>query len=211
MIKKKLTGVIFYGIGFALVIFNLFFIFSIFSTFSGAKFFSNLVYIFFNPRFFPPLGMTVLVITMLIFGLFSIFLGSRFFPPLGMTVLVITMLIFGLFSIFLGSRFFLYSWLQFYYKIIQSLVLISGTAFILNSFFLFRLENRARKLAIVFSSILLLYFIPSLFIIIIAMFFQRDPLGGGRIMILSLSSNIVFPLFFILFLNSPKVKEQFKK
>ncbi len=127
-----------------------------------------------------------------------IFIFSLFFRIV--TLSGIAMFIFSLFSIFFGLKFFPDT------GIARTLILISGVIYLLFSIFLiFRLKKWIRKLMLTYLVISILYFLP------VSIYLSFDPWGWGGVMALALSPYIFFPLFFIIFLTRPQVKEQFKK
>jgi len=130
----------------------------------------------------------------------------------GVTIVGVLMFLFSLFSIFFGMTVFPSSWLEFHYRIVKFLILISGLVYgvgsifiFINRFSIFRLKKGARKLTIYYSIILSIYFIPYL----IFLFAYPDPSGWGKAMALLFSPWIIFPLFFIIFFTRPKVKALF--
>ncbi|MFH0762528.1 MAG: hypothetical protein V1925_01400 [Candidatus Omnitrophota bacterium] len=124
----------------------------------------------------------------------------------GPMISAIIILIFGLYSFLKGLTFFSWiSWLQLYYRIAQILILLSGFVYIITSIFLFRFKGWAKNLLLVWSIVLVLYFIPLSIVLVF------DPSGWGSVMVFSFAPYILFPLLFIIFLTRPRVKELFNK
>lgn len=114
-----------------------------------------------------------------------------------------TILIFGILSLIIfGLGLFSFS---FHFVITNSLISISGFIYIISGIFLFRLRNWAKNLALNCSTILLFYFIP------VSLFLITDRWGWGKLIAPLFLPYILFPLFFIIFLTRPRIKEQFKK
>lgn len=117
----------------------------------------------------------------------------------------VSILMFGLFSLFFGIKFFSSSWLQIYYRIAQILILISGAVFVLSCIILFKWKELARKLTLIYSITLILYFIP------LSIYLFSDPSGWGGFMVISFFPYILFPLFLIILLTRPQIKERFNQ
>ncbi len=112
--------------------------------------------------------------------------------------------IFGIFSLIFGLGLFSFRSILIL-ETYKFLIFISGTIYIISGIFLFRLKKWARKLTIVCSTVLLFYFIPFLIILI------TDPWGWAQLIVPLCLPYILFPLFFIIFLTRPQIKEKFRK
>ena len=201
--SKKNIGIIVSGIGsiMSIVSLSIFYLYSIPQIPIIRKLALGLISIL-GISSFPAIAIPITGIVMLALGLISI-LGISSFPAIAIPITGIVMLAFGLISILHGYDFFIL-----FSSLPLLLIFISGLIYILSSILLFRLRNWQRKLIIAYSIIIIIYFI-SLFIYLTISGAWRNFFGGA--LAFSLLPYILFPLFFIIFLTIPKIKEQFKK
>jgi hypothetical protein len=162
------------------------------------KLISNLLSVF-GILSLPPITIPLIGFAAFILGLLSVFV-LLLFSTTAISLISIAVFIFGLFSLLRG--------LSPRWSFLLALILVSGLAYLLSSPFLFKLKNWARKLTINCSIILLICFVPLLIYFTVSGAWQNFFVGA-----LAFSSipYIMFPLFFIIFLSRPKIKEQFKK
>ena len=194
-------------LGIAIFICNLIFIFSLFVTYfsKGETFFHNILAFLFGDQIFPSIQMIILGITLLILALFLILLGAKFSSSIRITILVITMLSFSLFSVLLGWSFLSFRKLESFYRIIQFLILLTSLIYAVNGVFLLKLKIWARKLTFYYSCFMIFCFSP------LAIFVLPLPFGSGIIMANTFLTYVFVPLFFVIFLTRPHIKDLFGK
>lgn len=209
MSQKKIFGIITYGAGLTIFICDLIFIFSVFLGYFSKKknFAHDLLFFFLGEKFFPKFDVIASEITVFIISLFLVYIGCRLSPSIRIKGVVITMFTLGLFSILLGGSYIFFP-LNLGPLIITILVLIlvAGFVYLIGGFNLLKLKDWARRLTIYYSGLLVFWFFPiSIYLL------PTTPLGGGAVLATAFSAYIVVPLFFIIFLTRPHIKELFRK
>jgi len=170
MNKKKLMGIILIGIGFAMFIISL----SLFSAYSWIpplmikkvtlSLFSKISVVSSFPAIIPISG-----IMLAIFSLSFFLYGASLFPII-VPIAGIMLAVFSLFSILSGINFF---HPNFGFPLGLLLLLILGLICFLSSIFLFRSKSWARKLVIIYSTVLIFCLIPY------SIYLFCDPWGWG--------------------------------
>lgn len=110
----------------------------------------------------------------------------------------------GFLSILIGLSLSAQSYLHFFIRVAQILILISTLIYIPGGFFIYKLNNCIRRLTVMYSSVLVICLTP------ISIFLFFNPWGWGGLYAALLLPFIIFPLIFVFILTRPKVKEQFK-
>ncbi len=208
--KKKFAGAMMSGIGGIISIMSLG-IFSLYALWSlpGIELFRKLLHnLFFKSLPLPTIMIPIIGVVMLTLGLLFILIGLSFSLAIVVPIGAIVMLVFGLVSILFGLPGLSFSYSSSHFNLMDIcliLIFVSGLLYIVSSIFLFQLKKPAKELSLIPSIILMVCLTP------VALSGMFDPWGWGKLLAFSLLPYIIFPLFFIIFLTRPKIKELFKR